>query len=274
MTEMTEMTEDAQQEAQLLRAEVARLQKIIKVLMDKAERSASLYDTDFNLFQTTITLEKQVQQRTAELEAALHENERVTRALRESESQVRQLAFYDALTSLANRRLLHDRLTEALLACKRHRHHGALLFLDLDHFKPLNDAHGHEAGDLLLVEAANRLKGCVRAIDTVARMGGDEFVVLIAPLAPELPVAEAQAMTVAEKIRAALALPYRLHLHGDDPASVVEHHCTSSIGVTLFDEHTLEDDALQRADEAMYRAKEEGRNRVSFSMATPQRCRK
>ena len=215
------MTEDAQQEAQLLRAEVARLQKIIKVLMDKAERSASLYDTDFNLFQTTITLEKQVQQRTAELEAALHENERVTRALRESESQVRQLAFYDALTSLAN-----------------------------------------------------RLKGCVRAMDTVARMGGDEFVVLIAPLAPELPVAEAQAVTVAEKIRAALALPYRLHLHGDDPASVVEHHCTSSIGVTLFDEHTLEDDALQRADEAMYRAKEEGRNRVSLSMATPQRCRK
>ena len=105
-------------------------------------------------------------------------------------------------------------------------------------------------------------------------MGGDEFVVLIGPLAPQLPVAEAQAMTVAEKIRAALALPYRLHLHGDDPASVIEHHCTSSIGVTLFDEHTLEDDALQRADEAMYRAKEEGRNRVSLSMATPQRCRK
>jgi diguanylate cyclase (GGDEF)-like protein len=140
------------------------------------------------------------------------------------------------------------------------------MFLDLDNFKPLNDAHGHSVGDLLLLEVATRIKACVREIDTVARFGGDEFVVLLDELALSHEDSMAQAAVVAEKIRLALAAPYVLGLQRDGAdALAVEHRCTASIGVTLFVYgEASQDDILVRADAAMYLAKEQGRNRVKF----------
>ncbi len=129
---------------------------------------------------------------------------------RRLEEQVRQLAFHDPLTHLANRRLLVEHLDQAMSASKRSHRHGALLFLDLDNFKPLNDTHGHGVGDLLLIEVAERLKTCVREADTVARFGGDEFVVLLCELDAHKDEASAQAAAIAEKIRIRLAEPYVL----------------------------------------------------------------
>ena len=183
------------------------------------------------------------------------------------EDHVRQLAFYDALTGLPNRRLLNDRMTQAMLASKRSNRYCALMFIDLDNFKPLNDTHGHEAGDLLLVEVAARMRRCVREMDTVARCGGDEVVVMICELDRNgLDQVTAQARAVAEKIRQALARPYQLTLRreGKAPLSVV-HHCSASIGVTLFVNHEFDAvEILKRADLAMYRAKDEGRNTIYF----------
>ena len=194
-----------------------------------------------------------------ELEADIVERTRM-------EDQVRQLAFYDPLTHLPNRRLLNDRLSQALLASKRSAFHGALMFMDLDNFKALNDKHGHSAGDLLLVEVASRLKGCVREIDTVARFGGDEFVVLLDELTLEQEESNSRAGVIAEKIRLALAEPYVLGFERDGADAVtLVHHCTASIGVTLFiHSEASQDDILMRADAAMYQAKEQGRNRVQF----------
>jgi diguanylate cyclase (GGDEF)-like protein/PAS domain S-box-containing protein len=185
------------------------------------------------------------------------------------EEQVRQLAFYDPLTHLANRRLLNDRLSQTLLTSKRSSLYGALMFLDLDHFKPLNDSQGHSVGDLLLVEVATRIKACVREIDTVARFGGDEFVVLLDELALSHEDSMAQAAVVAEKIRFALAAPYVLGIKRDGAdALALEYRCTASIGVTLFVHgEASQDDILVRADAAMYQAKERGRNRVFFYAA-------
>ena len=182
------------------------------------------------------------------------------------EEEVRQMAFHDPLTGLPNRRLLNDRLSQALAASKRRSCHGALMFFDLDNFKPLNDTRGHEAGDLLLVEAADRTRNCVREIDTVARVGGDEFVVIISELEPDKAGSITQAGIVAEKIRLALAEPYRLTIKRNGQAeSIVDHHCTASIGVALFIcPVACQDDIYMWADAAMYRAKEAGRNQVRF----------
>ena len=182
------------------------------------------------------------------------------------EDQVRELAFHDALTQLPNRRLLTDRLSQALSAGKRSGNYSALMVLDLDNFKPLNDTSGHLAGDLLLIEVARRLVDCVRAIDTVARVGGDEFVVLIGELDADKAESTRQAAEVAEKIRASLAEPYRLTLsEGAQAGQVVEHRCTASIGVALFHDPTAcQADTLKWADAAMYLAKEAGRNTVQF----------
>jgi diguanylate cyclase (GGDEF)-like protein/PAS domain S-box-containing protein len=183
-----------------------------------------------------------------------------------AEEQIRTLAFYDALTHLPNRRLLDDRLKQALAASKRSGRYGALMFLDLDNFKPLNDAHGHSIGDLLLCEVARRITGCVRSTDTVARFGGDEFVVVLDGLDADRNESINQAATVAEKIRLALANPYVLAVHQEGKADkIVEHRCTSSIGVVLFINHDASaDDLLKWADLAMYQAKDKGRNQVSF----------
>lgn len=188
------------------------------------------------------------------------------------EENVRQLAFYDALTGLPNRRLLNDRLSQAMATSKRSGRYCALMFIDLDNFKPLNDTHGHEAGDQLLIEAADRMRTCVREVDTVARFGGDEFVVMVCEL--ERANAEesaTQVQTVAEKIRQTLARPYTLTVprEGREPMTV-EHHCSASIGVAMFVNHVLEaGEILKRADMAMYQAKEAGRNTTRFFTPHP-----
>ncbi|MDP2031602.1 MAG: GGDEF domain-containing protein [Thiobacillus sp.] len=253
-------------QVEALQAEIVRLNKIIQSLMNRAERNASIQGTDFNLFQTAITLEDQVRRRTDELEAAMRINEKITRDLRESENKIRNLAFYDALTQLPNRRLLNDRLGQAMAASKRSSCYGAVMFLDLDNFKPLNDTHGHDMGDLLLTEVAHRLTRCVREMDTIARFGGDEFVVILGKLDADKERSVVQAGIAAEKIRATLAEPYLLARKQVDGAeTTVEHRCTSSIGVVLFIDHeATQEDILKWADKAMYQAKESGRNRVSF----------
>jgi diguanylate cyclase (GGDEF)-like protein/PAS domain S-box-containing protein len=182
------------------------------------------------------------------------------------EDQVRQLAFHDALTQLPNRRLLTDRMQQAMAASQRSARFGAVMLLDLDNFKPLNDEHGHGAGDLLLKEVARRLLACVRASDTVARVGGDEFVVLINELNTDLAASKTQACAVAEKIRLSLAEPYRL-ANPNAPAaqSTLTHRCTASIGLVLFTNHEAQqEDLLKWADAAMYEAKNAGRNAIHY----------
>ncbi len=185
---------------------------------------------------------------------------------KQMEDQVRQLAFYDALTKLPNRRLLDDRLSRALAASKRGGWHGALMFLDLDNFKPLNDTHGHVVGDLLLMEAAHRLRSCVRETDTVARFGGDEFVVVLTNLNAQAAESTANARIVAEKIRTRLSEPYVLNVRREGEAEItVEHHCTVSMGVALFINHEAShEEIIKWADAAMYQAKEAGRNLIRF----------
>jgi len=182
------------------------------------------------------------------------------------ELQVRQLAFFDPLTRLPNRRLLSDRMAQALISAKRSGTMGALMVLDLDNFKPLNDAQGHIVGDLLLVEVARRLAANVREVDTVARFGGDEFVVVIRELKAECALSMGQARQIAEKIRVAMAEPYFLDTDlGGQPVRI-EHRCSASIGVALFDAMTGDvAEVLKRADHAMYEAKREGRNRVMLA---------
>ena len=182
------------------------------------------------------------------------------------EETVRHLAFYDSLTDLPNRRLLNDRLTQSMAASARSACYGAVLFLDLDNFKPLNDLHGHDAGDLLLIEVAGRLKRCVREIDTVARIGGDELVVVIGDLHEDQTKSKTEAKLIAEKIRTTLSEPYLLMLkHCGNTETNIEHRCTVSIGVVLFINHELTyHDILKWADMAMYKAKEAGRNQIRF----------
>lgn len=185
---------------------------------------------------------------------------------KKAEELIRNLAFNDALTNLPNRRLLLDRMNQAMVASKRSGRYGAVMFLDLDNFKPLNDTHGHDMGDLLLIEVARRIVRCVREIDTVARFGGDEFVVMLSELDPDQDMSAQQAAIVAEKIRVALAAPYLLsHRQADNAEVTVEHHCSASIGVVLFiSNESNPEDVIKWADVAMYRAKEGGRNRVSI----------
>ena len=174
-----------------------------------------------------------------------------------AEDEARYLAFYDALTQLPNRRLLVDRLQQVLVNGARSGLTTAVLFVDLDNFKTLNDTRGHEVGDLLLKDVAQRLRSCVREQDTVARLGGDEFVVVLQNLSSDAPEAAAQARTLGELILAQLRPPYELAGH--------EHHFTASIGVTLLNhQRDSVDEVLKQADMAMYRAKDDGRNTLRF----------
>jgi len=175
-----------------------------------------------------------------------------------AEAQIKNLAFYDPLTRLPNRRLLMDRLEQALVSGARHQRKGALLFVDLDDFKTINETLGHYQGDLLLEQVAQRLVTCVREGDTVARLGGDEFVVMLEDLSEDALVAATQAETVGEKIRVTLSKMYQLGPY--------EQHSTPSIGVTLFGGGQSEsiDEPLKRADLAMYQAKPAGRNTLRF----------
>jgi diguanylate cyclase (GGDEF)-like protein len=181
---------------------------------------------------------------------------------KEAEDHIRNLAFYDTLTQLPNRRFLNDRLGQAQAVSKRSGRYGAVMFPDLDNFKSLNDTHGHNVGDLLLIEVAHRITRCVREMDTVARFGGDEFVVMLSDLDVDKELSVAQAGIVAEKIRITLAEPYLLTCKYDgNIETTVEHHCTASIGLVLFIDHEAsQEDILKWADIAMYQAKVAGRN--------------
>jgi diguanylate cyclase (GGDEF)-like protein/PAS domain S-box-containing protein len=171
--------------------------------------------------------------------------------------EIRRLAFHDSLTGLPNRRLLMDRLQQALAASARSGRRGALLFLDLDHFKWLNDTLGHDIGDALLREVGLRLSAAVREGDTVARLGGDEFVVLLENLSEHPPEAAEQARAIGEKIRATLNQPYLLEQH--------RHQGSCSLGAVLFGgSEVAADDLLKHADLAMYTAKRAGRNALRF----------
>ena len=312
---------------QALQSEIVRLNKIIEALMNRAERNTSMQGSDFNLFQTAITLEEKIRSRTKELEAARQENEKITRSLRETENrnrlliensplsiheislegriismnraglmiigvkkeseikgslfldtvsnadrsrikvlldkayageinhfeytvskpnesilkscfvpiknkngiveklmgiteniteskkaeeQIQHFAFYDPLTKIANRRLLNDRLEEAMSISRSSKRYGAVMFMDLDNFKPLNDRHGHDTGDQLLTEVAHRIGDCVRKVDTVGRFGGDEFVVILSELDQNRKRSIALARMIAEKILTTLEKSYLL----------------------------------------------------------------
>ncbi len=176
---------------------------------------------------------------------------------KQAADQIHRLAFYDALTGLPNRRFLLERLKKAVQINARHRLRGALLFIDLDNFKTLNDTLGHDVGDVLLQQVAARLVACVREVDTVARLGGDEFVVVLEDLDENELDAATQADAVGQKVLAALNVPYRL--------AGREHRSSPSIGITLLSASVSGvDDLLKQADLAMYQAKAAGRNTLRF----------
>lgn len=176
-----------------------------------------------------------------------------------ADGQIRELAYFDPLTRLPNRRLLMDRLNHALITSHRSTHYGVLMILDLDHFKSLNDTQGHDIGDLLLIEVARRLIDNVREGDTVSRLGGDEFVVLLEALGTSERIAVNHAESIAEKIRVALNQPYTL------TGQNVEYYNTPSMGLTVF--HGMNDSTdvlLKQADIALYQAKDAGRNTIRY----------
>lgn len=176
---------------------------------------------------------------------------------RMDEEEIRRLAFYDPLTGLPNRRLLMDRLKQAMLTSTRSGKHGALMFLDLDHFKSLNDTQGHDVGDLLLRQVAQRLQACVRDGDSVARLGGDEFVVLLEDLSTLAHEAATQAEAIATKLLDVFRVTFNLN--------GFRHDCTPSIGIVVFrGEEQSMDDLLKKADLAMYQGKSAGRNTARF----------
>jgi len=174
-----------------------------------------------------------------------------------AESEINNLAFYDPLTGLPNRRLLLDRLRQAIAASGRTGKFAALLFIDLDNFKDLNDSRGHQMGDLLLQQVAGRINACTREGDTTARLGGDEFVLMLENMSSDASEAAEQARVVGEKVLSSMNQSYQL--------AGFAHHSTPSIGITLFSGHQENtDDLLKRADLAMYQAKAAGRNTLCF----------
>lgn len=183
------------------------------------------------------------------------------------EAAMRDMAYYDVLTGLPNRRMLGERLKQVMAATQRSAQQAALMFLDLDNFKPLNDSHGHEVGDLLLKEVASRLLSAVREIDTVARFGGDEFVVMLAALESDKARSMEDVLRVAEKLRQAVSAPYHLsYVDTQGAPHEVIHRCSASVGVVVFSGHEYtEQELLGQADQAMYRAKQQGRDRIVLS---------
>ncbi|MDD2791150.1 MAG: diguanylate cyclase [Sulfurimonas sp.] len=186
---------------------------------------------------------------------------------KKNEKLIEHLAFYDPLTQLPNRRLLGDRVLKALAMSNRSGMYGALLFLDLDNFKPLNDTYGHTVGDILLIEAAKRIQDCIRESDTVARFGGDEFVILLSEINKDVAQAYEHTESVASKIRMALEKPYHLeYLSNENEALHIDYQCTSSIGIKLYKGNEFSQDTLiQHADGAMYIAKSKGKNQIHIA---------
>jgi diguanylate cyclase (GGDEF)-like protein/PAS domain S-box-containing protein len=178
---------------------------------------------------------------------------------RQAEEQIHQLAYFDPLTGLPNRRLLFDRLRQAMAVSGRNGHFGALLILDLDHFKDLNDTQGHDVGDRLITEVARRLAASAREEDTVARLGGDEYVIVVQNLGIDESTAAVHAETIAEKVHKAVARPHVL------TRGSAAHQSSCSIGVTLFcGQEVTVDILLKQADVALYQAKNAGRNTIRF----------
>ena len=176
---------------------------------------------------------------------------------KDAEARIQQLAFYDPLTRLPNRRLLFERLSRAKAMSARNGQFGGLIFIDIDNFKTLNDTRGHRLGDQLLEDVARRLTSCVRQEDTVARFGGDEFIVMVESLSDRMEDAAAQADAIGDKILHLMAQPFELGSH--------QHHCGASLGITLFHGTDLSDyDLLKQADLAMYQSKGAGRNTKRF----------
>jgi len=176
---------------------------------------------------------------------------------KQAEQEIQDLAYYDPLTHLPNRRLMLDRIRHAMAASARSGNEGALLFLDLDNFKSLNDTLGHDMGDILLQQVAERLTTCIREGDTISRFGGDEFVVLLEGLSKQSAEAATQTEDIANKVLSSINMPYQLASH---------HYISStSVGITLFNDHQSEvEELLKQADIAMYQAKNDGRNVLRF----------
>lgn len=182
---------------------------------------------------------------------------------KQHEEHTYRLAYLDALTGLPNRLMLHDRMKQALASARRTGQMGALIFLDLDNFKQINDARGHAIGDQLLIRIASHLNHIMRTDDTIARLGGDEFVMLVNDLGPDEETSALNVMMIARKVHEALETPYDIDGR--------RYACTGSIGITIFPKANEDiDDLLREADTAMYRAKAAGRNRISFFQATMQ----
>lgn len=217
---------------------------------DAVKREKELQDSEEILRQHQERLEEIVDKRTHELQIEIN-NRKI------AEEEIKQLAMFDSLTHLSNRRHLMERLQHALAFSMRHSRTGAVFFIDLDNFKSLNDTLGHNVGDLLLQQVAQRLTLCVRKSDTVARLGGDEFVVILEDLSNQTNEAATQAVTTSEHILSTLSQPYQLDIY--------ECHITTSIGATLFDGHEQgAEELLKQADIAMYQAKKCGRNTLLF----------
>ncbi|MFA6395799.1 MAG: EAL domain-containing protein [Sulfurimonas sp.] len=175
---------------------------------------------------------------------------------KDAEAAIHRLAYYDALTGLPNRRLLHDRITQAISASARSETYGAVLFIDVDNFKTLNDTRGHAVGDLLLIDIGHRLRSNVRQSDTVGRQGGDEFVILLDNLSTEMTEAATMAQQLGEKVRETMEKPFDLN--------GMQYNCKISIGISLLTKNDTFNDILRQADLALYKAKDAGRNTLRF----------
>ncbi|HVK55659.1 MAG TPA: EAL domain-containing protein, partial [Burkholderiales bacterium] len=221
---------------------------VVGALMDITERRAA----EAELRRHRDHLQDLIDEQTIDLIAAKEAAENAMREAKQAEERTRYLAFNDPLTGLPNRVLLLERLNQAIAQVKRHNKQFALLFIDLDRFKNINDSLGHFVGDKLLREVAKRLTTCVRQTDTVSRQGGDEFIILL----PEIGSVDS-AVEVAEKLLAIVAQPYLI--------DGCELSVTHSIGISIFpDDGDDIEDIMRKADTAMYKAKEAGRNNYQF----------
>jgi len=215
-------------------------------------------DEELKLLVRNALEQKRLREERDHLSGIVHQQNKELKELNEHlVEKVEHLAFYDPLTGLANRRLLYDRIKQALVFSARDGRMGALLFIDLDNFKTLNDTLGHDMGDLLLQQVAERLTSCVREGDTIARLSGDDFVVMLEELSKQDLEAAAQAETIGNKILNIINQPYQLASH--------QYRCTASIGMALFSDYDQsKEELLKHADIAMYQAKTAGRNALCF----------